>query len=177
MKTMTGLDELNSLLDSITNPKFRARALRKSAKETMIPVKTTLDNNAPSMLKDKSIIRITVNTNKELKPSKRFLNDKKYNELYSEVTYKNEDYGMAMILENGRKQNMAEVSDGKKWHTYGKATDETSRDIGTTEGLHFVEQTRFECEDEMAIGFGNKLLAQVEAEIKKQDKRAKRKPK
>ena len=68
--SIRGKRELDQMLDQLTDPKFRAAALRKAAKVTMEPVKDSLITASPSELKDGVVIRTTVNTTKEIKTSK-----------------------------------------------------------------------------------------------------------
>ncbi|MFQ2602895.1 hypothetical protein ACK30G_08470 [Aeromonas caviae] len=180
-KHIKGLDNLNKLLDSLVDPKFRARALRNAAKQTLAPVKEALQAAAPEMLKNDVVIKTTVNTNKKIKiPKSGYIPDKKYNELFAEVTFDmkrgkygtESAYGMAMILELGRRNPLARASkEGDGFKVFGKITDEVFRYIGTTQGLYFVERIRHQQEQAMEDNFKKFLLQEVENEIRKQDKR------
>ena len=180
-KHIKGLDNLNKLLDSLTDPKFRARALRSAAKQTLAPVKEAMQQAAPDMLKDDVVIKVTVNTNKKIKiPKSGYIPDKKYNELYAEVTFDMKKgkygtesaFGMAMILELGRRNPLAQASKGGEgFKVFGKVTNEAFRYIGTTKGLYFVERIRHQQETAMEENFKKFLLQEVENEIRKQDKR------
>lgn len=181
---LKGLDDLNRLLDSITDDKFRARALRNTAKQAMQPVKAAVEAAAPAILKNDVVIRTTVNTTKKnaIPKSGKWIADKKYNELYSEVTFKTNKtgefggesaYGMAMILEYGRRNPLAKIGRGNSFKVFGKVTDEAFRHIGTTQGLYFVEGVRVEQEEQLRIASERILREQIENEIRKQDKRRK----
>lgn len=180
-KHIKGLDNLNKLLDSLVDPKFRARALRNAAKQTLAPVKESLQAASPEMLKNDVVIKTTVNTNKKIKiPQSGYIPDKKYNELYAEVTFDMKKgkygtesaYGMAMILELGRRNPLARASkEGDGFKVFGKVTDEAFRYIGTTKGLYFVERIRHQQALAMEENFKKLLLQEIESEIRKQDKR------
>ncbi|MFQ2773043.1 hypothetical protein ACK3Y4_20225 [Aeromonas caviae] len=178
-KHIKGLDNLNKLLDSLVDPKFRARALRSAAKQTLAPVKEALKAAAPEMLKNDVVIKTTVNTNKIKIPQSGYIPDKKYNELYAEVTFdmkkgkygSESAYGMAMILELGRRNPLARAGKGEGFKVFGKVTDEAFRYIGTTKGLYFVERIRHQQEQAMEENFKKFLLQEIESEIRKQDKR------
>lgn len=183
-KNIKGLDDLNNLLDSITDDRFRARALRNTAKQSMAPVKAALESAAPQMIKNDVVIRTTVNTTKKnaIPKNGKWIADKKYNELYSEVTFKTNKigefggesaYGMAMILEYGRRNPLAKIGRGNSFKVFGKVTDEAFRHIGTTQGLYFVEKVRIEQEEQLRLNAEKILREQIEAEIRKQDKRKK----
>ncbi|MGU5740151.1 hypothetical protein [Aeromonas caviae] len=180
-KHIKGLDNLNKLLDSLVDPKFRARALRNAAKQTLAPVKEAVQAAAPALIKDDVVIKTTVNTNKKIKiPKSGYIPDKKYNELFAEVTFDmkrgkygtESAYGMAMILELGRRNPLARANkEGDGFKVFGKITDEVFRYIGTTQGLYFVERIRHQQEQAMEDNFKKFLLQEVENEIRKQDKR------
>ncbi|MGY6036643.1 hypothetical protein [Aeromonas sp. AE23HZ002T15] len=185
-KYIQGLDDLEALLDSLQDPKFRARALRNAAKQTMEPVKQELQKVLPSIIKPEDvIIKTTVNTTKKLSiPKSGNVSDKKSSELYTEVTFRmskgdpdyggDSAYGMMMILENGRRESLAKIGKGKTFKVYGKVTAETHRYIGTTQGRYIVKRLRFEEYDKMAADFSKYLTQEIDNEIKKQDKRNKR---
>ncbi|MEB6640865.1 hypothetical protein MXM19_08395 [Aeromonas caviae] len=179
-KHIKGLDNLNKLLDSLVDPKFRARALRSAAKQTLAPVKEAVQAAAPALIKDDVVIKVIVNTSKKIKiPQSGYIPDKKYNELYAEVTFDMKKgkygtesaYGMAMILELGRRNPLARAGKGEGFKVFGKVTDEAFRYIGTTKGLYFVERIRHQQKQAMEENFLKFLLQEVEKEIKKQDKR------
>lgn len=184
-KNLQGLDDLNKLLDSLKDPKFRARALRNTAKGVMGPVKAALQEALPSVINpDDVVIKTTVNTTKKITiPKSGNLTDKKSSELYSEVTFKmNKDeygnesaYGIAMILELGRRNPLAKIGKGNTFKIYGKVTNETHRYIGSTEGLYFVQRVRFEQADNMLENSNRILKQEIENEIRKQDKRLNKK--
>lgn len=179
-KHIQGLDNLNKLLDSLTDPKFRARALRSAAKQTLAPVKEALQAAAPAMIKDDVVIKVTVNTSKKIKiPKSGYIPDKKYNELFAEVTFDmkrgkygtESAFGMAMILELGRRNPLARAGKGEGFKVFGKVTDEAFRYIGTTKGLYFVERIRHQQEQAMEENFKKFLLQEVENEIKRNSKK------
>jgi hypothetical protein len=183
---LEGLDDLNKLLDSLTDPKFRARTLRNAVKPVMEEVKQVMISAKPDSIKDSDVvIKTKVNTGKAEKNGSKqgFIKSDKFNELYSEVTFKTKRgeygeesaYGMATILNYGRNNPLARVSGDSKFHSFGKPTEESHRYIGVTQGLHFVEKVRFQNENKIAEDFGKRLLDEVEKEIKKQDKRKNRK--
>ncbi|MFM1687934.1 hypothetical protein ACJ7VZ_05335 [Aeromonas salmonicida] len=164
-----GKRELDQMLDQLTDPKFRAAALRKAAKVTMEPVKNSLITASPSELKDGVVIRTTVNTSKDIKTSK--VKENQRSELFSTVTYDNAHYGLAMILEYGRSKRLAKTSDGKVFHSWGKRTKFVERDIGTTAAQNFVSETATAVEHKMKTDFENNLLASIQYQAKRLEKR------
>lgn len=175
---INGLENLDKLLESLTDPKFRRAALRNSAKVALQPVKKTMEDKAPSVLKNDVVVRIRVNTDKKMK-IKGFVKEDKYNELYSQVTFdskrgthgNNSAYGLAMVLNYGRRNPLARVKGDSKFHAWGKPTDETHRYIGTTEGTHFIDTVRFESEPDIEKRFRETLLTEIDKQVKKQDRR------
>ncbi|CAJ1855491.1 hypothetical protein HLBENOHH_02472 [Aeromonas dhakensis] len=165
---MTGLGNLDKLLDSLTDPKFRAAALRRSAKQAMEPVKQVLESKAPSLVKPGVVLQTTVNTNKKMKINRIKQQDR--GELFSQVTFKNDYYGMAMILEHGRSKRLAKTSDGKVFHSWGKATKYVERDIGTTEPKNFVSETATQTEALMVNTFSSALVSEVEKQAKRMNR-------
>lgn len=184
-KNIQGLGDLEKLLDSLVDNKFRARALRNTAKGVMEPVKAALQEAMPSVIDPNDVvIKTTVNTNKKLKvPKSGNLTEKKSSELFSEVTFSmnkgeygtESAYGIAMILELGRRNPLAKIGKGKTFKIYGKVTKETHRYIGSTEGLYFVKRVRFEQADNMLQNANRILRQEIENEIRKQDKRLNKK--
>lgn len=182
---ISGLKELNGLLDSLTEPKFRRRALRNSAKVSMESVKQEMINSLPTNMKPSDVVTKTkVNTDKKMgKVKKGYIKDDKYSELYSEVTFRTRKgeygeesaYGMATIMNYGRRNPLARVRGVSKFHSFGKPTEETHRYIGVTEGLHFVEKVRFNTEESLRSEFERNLEQELQTQIKKQDKYRKRK--
>ncbi|WP_270665450.1 MULTISPECIES: hypothetical protein, partial [unclassified Aeromonas] len=64
---ISGLKELNDLLDSLTEPKFRGRALRNSAAASMESVKQEMINSLPTNMKpDDVVLKTKVNTDKKI---------------------------------------------------------------------------------------------------------------
>ena len=183
-KNLKGLDDLNKLLDSLQDKKFRARALRNAGKQALEPVKQAMQEAVPDVLKEHVQVKIKVNTNKTPKVGKGgYIKDDQYNELYGRVTFstkkglfgKESPYGMAVILNYGRRNPLARIGKDTKFHAFGKETQEIFRNIGTTEPLSFSEKVQFETEDTLAKNFGDVLLKEVQNEIRKQDKRNKKK--
>ncbi|UNU29665.1 hypothetical protein [Aeromonas hydrophila] len=182
---ISGLKELNDLLDSLTEPKFRTRALRNSAKSSMNSVKQEMVNSLPSNMKaDDVVIKTKVNTDKKMgKVKQGFVQEDKYSELYTEVTFRMKKgeygeesaYGMAHIMNYGRRNPLARVRGQSKFYSFGKPTEETHRYIGVTEGLHFVEKVRFNTEETLRADFERNLEQELQTQIKKQDKYRKRK--
>ena len=170
---MQGLGDLNTLLDSLTDPKFRAAALRASAKKAMEPVKQVLESKAPSMVKAGVTSKTVVNTNKKMKINR--IKEQDRGEIFSQVTFVNEYYGMAMILEHGRSKRLAKTEDGKVFHSWGKATKYVERDIGTTEPKNFVSETATQTEAVMVNTFAESLKTEVEKQFKRMN-RARNKP-
>lgn len=175
---INGLENLDKLLESLTDPKFRRAALRNSAKVALQPVKKTMEDKAPSVLKSDVVVRIKVNTDKKMKV-KGFVKEDKYNELYSQVTFdskrgthgNNSAYGLAMVLNYGRRNPLARVKGDSKFHAWGTPTSESHRYIGTTEGTHFVDAVRFESEPDIEKRFRETLLIEIDKQVKKQDRR------
>jgi len=169
---MKGLDDLNKLLESITDPKFRAKALRAAVKPVMEDVKQAMEQAAPEIIKPGVIIKTTVNTGKEIKVSKSGkIADKKSSELYSEVTFRTKKGVIATILNYGRKNPLAKIGKNTKFYSFGKPTDQTHRLIGVTRPLYFIDKVRFEKEKEVEEKFSDNLLNEIQKEIKRQDKR------
>ncbi len=173
---ITGLDNLNKMLDAITDPKYRAKILRKAGNVTLKSVEGVMIANSPNSLKDQTKRQLVVNTNKPIKINRKgFIAEKKFHELWGQVTFKPgiEGFGLAMILENGRDDSQGDLKrDGStKWHSWGNPTSETIRNIGTTKPLRFVEKTFFQVEKSMAITFGNTLLEEIKKEVKRHSKR------
>ncbi|EQB2600687.1 hypothetical protein ACYHQE_004373 [Aeromonas salmonicida] len=178
-KHIQGLDNLNSVLDSLVNPKFRKAALRNAAKRSMEPAKSIMEANAPALIKNDVVIKTKVNTDrvKSMK-IKGFIKEDKYNELYSEVTFdmkkgkhgKESAFGMAMVFNYGRRNPLAKVKGDSKFFAFGNPTEEPYRYIGATEGNHFVDKVRFESEPIVEAIFTKVLLEEIEKQAKKQDK-------
>lgn len=60
---IAGLDNLNKMLDQITDPKFRAKVLRKAGNVTLKSVEGVMIANSPNSLKDQTKRQLVVNTN------------------------------------------------------------------------------------------------------------------
>ncbi|MGG5825940.1 hypothetical protein [Aeromonas salmonicida] len=165
---MQGLGDLNKLLDSLVDPKRRAAALRASAKRAMEPVKQVLESKAPSMVKPGVTLKTVVNTNKGMKINR--IKEQDRAELFSQVTFTNQYFGMAMILEHGRSKRLAKTEDGKVFHSWGKATKYVERDIGTTEPKNFVSETATQTEALMVNTFSSALVSEVEKQAKRMNR-------
>lgn len=198
LKHVQGLAELDALLDGLTDPKFRAKALRSAAKATMTPVQQTLIEKLPEGGKDHpsykhygatgyksgdlragTRIVTTVNTTRPIKTDKQG-NVKKgqRSELFSSVTFKPQLIKLANILEHGRTKRVARTEDGNVFHFYGHRTDKTERDIGTTEPKNFVSSTATECESTMVETFKTNLTNSIALEAKRLARKKKpKKPK
>ncbi|WP_068871972.1 hypothetical protein [Edwardsiella tarda] len=197
LKHVDGLQELDKLLDGLTDPKFRARALRVAAKATMAPVEQTLKSKLPSGGSDQSSykhygidgynpgdlrnatkITVRVNSNKEIKQDRTgSIKKNQRNELYAAVGFKPKYVKLASILEHGRSRRIATTEDGKVFHFFGHRTDATERDIGTTEPRNFVSETAVECEAKMVADFRTSLEASIAREVKRQSKPPRKRPK
>ena len=192
IKTVSGLKELDNLLDSLVDPKFRRTALRTAARKTLTPVKAVLQSKLPDGGEDESSyshynngqgyksgdlrngvkISISVNTDKKIKTkSDGYAKDKQSAELVAEVTFKKPLIKLAMILENGRSKRVATTRNGKQFHTFGKPTDYVKRDIGVTQGMHFVSSTAAECEASMVTDFSRELTLSISKQVKKMEKK------
>lgn len=190
-KTVQGLKELDAMLDSLTDPKFRKAALRNAGRKAMTPVKLALIDNVPESdnpdepssyahykdgyksgdLKRGVKLSVTVNTDKNIKINKSgFANTKQAGELYTNVTFDSSVYGLAMILENGRSKREATTKAGKVFHVYGNRTDKVKRDIGTFEGKNFVSRTFAEQESAMTERFKEELTNSITKQAKKMAK-------
>ncbi|MBY8157102.1 hypothetical protein KW508_03625 [Vibrio fluvialis] len=179
------------MLDSLVDPKFRARALRNAGRKAMQPVKESLqaklpeggkeedsykhygkDGYKPGDLKAGVIMRATVNSDKAIKTTRSGgIKDKQKSELTIEVTFKSPLYRLAMIMENGRKRSTAKTRDGKVFYAWGRPTDKTERDIGTFKGFHFVSQTFAEEESAIVDRFRKNLIKSIQVQAKKYSKR------
>lgn len=190
LKHVDGLKELDAMLDGLIDPKFRARALRTAARETMKPVETALksklpaggeeklsykhygaDGYSPGDLRNGTKITIRVNSNKAIKQnSSGEIKKNSRNELWASVGFKSHLVKLANILEHGRSRRVASTEDGKVFHVYGNPTDMTERDIGTFDGKGFVLATELECEAKMVNDFKVSLTASVEREARRLNK-------
>ncbi|MGL4765215.1 MAG: hypothetical protein ACRC2N_09345 [Aeromonas sp.] len=194
LKHVQGLAELDAMLESLIDPKFRARALRKAGKATLQPVEQVLKSKLPDGgsdhpsykhygqdgytagdLKNGTRITMKVNTAKPVKTDKKGNVAKgQRSELYGIVTFKPKLVKLANILEHGRTKRIARTDDGNVFNFYGKPTDKTERDIGTTEPKNFISSTVTECESAMVETFKNSLLDSVTKEVKRQERAIKR---
>ncbi|ELH4810069.1 hypothetical protein Q9X96_003102 [Vibrio vulnificus] len=188
LKHVDGLKELDAMLDSLIDPKFRARALRSAGRSAMKPVKATLVANLPSGQEDiddpnyessygkgyksgdlaKGIrLSVTVNTEKDIKVSKKgYIKDKQMAELFVNLGFRPHLIKLASILENGRQKRVAKTSMGKVFHYYGKRTDMVTRDIGTTRPYHMVSRTFAEHEAAIVERFKTDLTKSIKRQAK-----------
>ncbi|EPN4965794.1 hypothetical protein BA746_00345 [Vibrio parahaemolyticus] len=190
LKNIQGLDSVEALLDGLTDAKFRERALRNAGRKAMEPVKETLKSKIPVGSSPKSSyrhyqgssrkqgytsgdlregvkLRVNVNTRKKIKVGKGGrVKDNQASELFANVTFDNHVYGLAAILENGRQKRVAKTKNGKVFHAWGKPTDSTHRDIGTTEPKHFVSETYAEHESAIVERFKGELINSIEKQAK-----------
>lgn len=177
-----GRDELNKMFDSMTDPKFRAQILRKAAKTVAEPMRQKLEQNSPDIIKDKTKTRIKINridkAAGKVKLNRagvtKFVSDKNYAELYIEWNYDNESMALARVLELGRKKAEAKIGKDKKWHAWGKPTSEVIRNIGTTQGRHFVEKTYHENIDFVADAIIQEIQQETLKHFEKEKKKAQR---
>lgn len=197
-KHVSGLKELDALLDGLTDEKFRKAALRAAAKKTLAPVAEVLKSKLPSGSSSESSYShyesytgkkgynpgdlrngvktsIKLNTGKDIKTDRNGnIRDGQRSELQSAITFDSHVYKLASILENGRSKRVAQTNDGKVFHMYGKATDKTHRDIGTTEPRNFVSSTFAQCETAMTENFKHELTQSITQQAKRlQRKKAK----
>ncbi|HDI3263897.1 TPA: hypothetical protein PMC50_002518 [Vibrio cholerae] len=183
---VTGLKEVEALLDSLVDPKFRAKALREAGRKAMTPVKQTLISNIPSSsspddssykhygeegyssgdLKQGVKLQVIVNSNKDVKSKNTGLGGKQSAELITNLTFDKHLYKLAGILEHGRTKRIAKTRNGNVFHSYGKPTDSTQRDIGTFEGKHFVSKTFAQCEGKMVADFKRELIQSIQKQSK-----------
>jgi hypothetical protein len=195
LKYVQGLSELDAMLDSLIDPKFRARALRAAGKATLQPVEQVLKSKLPDGGKDHpsykhygqdgyksgdlkagTKIALKVNTAKPIKTDKNGnVKKRQKSELYGIVTFQPKLVKLANILEHGRTKRIARTDDGNVFHYYGHKTDKTERDIGTTEPKNFISSTSTECESTMVETFKQNLFASVEKEVKRHERAMKRK--
>ncbi|MFL1802338.1 hypothetical protein ACJW8F_13235 [Plesiomonas shigelloides] len=185
-KTLSGLDSVERLLDGLTDPKFRARALRSAARKTLTPVKSALqsklpaggkeessykhygvDGYKPGDLRDGVRLQIKVNTNKKSIASNGRAKKDAQSELVAKVTFHKSVYKLASILENGRQRRIASTKDGNVFHYFGHKTDLVQRDIGTTAPRNFVSETFAESEAQMTSGFASELKQSIAQEAKR----------
>lgn len=191
LKHVQGLKELDKLLDSLVDPKFRKAALRNAARKAMEPVKESLKSKIPNGDSDQSSykyykdgkgytsgdlkkgvkLRIKVNTDKKIKvKSNGYAKDGQQAELVADVTFDYKVYGLAKILENGRQRRVATTRNGKVFHAWGKPTDDVKRDIGTFEGKNFVSATYAEQEGLMVDRFKKELTTSIKKQVRKMEK-------
>lgn len=194
-KTVTGLKEVEAMLDSLVDPKFRKAALRNAGRRTMNPVKERLQANIPVGSSDKSSykhyqgsskkegytsgdlrngvkVKLSVNTDKKIKTNKSGYAKKGMEaELVASVTFDNHVYKLASILENGRTKRVATTRNGKVFHYFGKPTDNVKRDIGTFTPRNFVSQTFAECESLMTKNFRDEMIGSIKKQVKLMEKK------
>lgn len=197
LKHVSGLDEVDKLLDSLVDPKFRGRALRNAAKKAMEPVKATLESKLPAGGGDEDSykhyesgstkgytsgdlrrgvkLQITTNSDKAIKVSSSgSIKDKQKSELYANVTFKKDLIKLASILENGRQRRVAKTKDGKVFHSWGKPTNATERDIGEFKGKNFVSETFAEHEGMITEAFAKELVTAIEKQAKAYQRKQKK---
>lgn len=194
LKHIKGLDDVEKLLDGLTDAKFRKNALRNAGRKAMAPVKETLKSKIPSGVSDDSSykhyqgsskkegytsgdlregvkLKIAVNTDKKIRTDRNgYAKGNLASELFANVTFDNHVYKLASILENGRTKRTATTRNGKVFHYYGKRTDMVQRDIGTTAPKHFVASTFAECEGTMVQIFKRELIGSIEKQYKAMSK-------
>lgn len=189
LKHVDGLNELDAMLDSLIDPKFRARALRNAGRKAMKPVKATLESKLPvggddpdsykhyessygkgyqsGDLRKGVKLSVTVNTEKDIKVSKSgSVKDKQKAELYTNLTFKPHLIKLASILEHGRQKRVAKTKMGKVFHFYGHKTDMVMRDIGTTHPRNFVSETFAEHEAQIVERFKQDLTKSITRQAK-----------
>lgn len=190
-KTVQGLKELDAMLDSLTDPKFRKAALRNAGRKAMTPVKDALIANVPESdnpdepssyahykdgyksgdLKRGVKLKVKINTDKKIHITKSgYAKENQSGELYTSVTFDNSVYGLAMILENGRSKREATTKSGRTFKVYGRNTDKVKRDIGTTGAKNFVSRTFTEQESAMTERFKSELTTSIIKQAKKMAK-------
>ncbi|WP_188013166.1 hypothetical protein [Photobacterium damselae] len=197
LKHVDGLKELDALLDSLTDEKFRKAALRNAGRKAMTPVKATLISKIPSSdnqetpssykhyndgngyqsgdLKQGVKLKVKVNTDKKIKLNKNgYAKDNQAGELFVDVTFDNKLYGLAAILEHGRSKREATTKRGNTFHVYGHKTDKVKRDIGTFEGKNFVSETFTEHESDIVNTFKKELTTSIAKQAKKMAKQGNR---
>lgn len=194
LKHVKGLDKLDKMLDSLVDPKFRARALRNAGRKAMNPVKETLKSKIPAGNSDDSSyehyqgsskkqgytsgdlregvkIKMIVNTEKDIKTgSDGYAKDPMKAEMFANVTFDNHVYKLAAILENGRQRRVATTRNGKVFHSWGNPTDDVKRDIGEFKGKNFVAETYAEHESQMVSRFREDLIKSIRLQAKKMEK-------
>ncbi|WP_347368023.1 hypothetical protein [Vibrio vulnificus] len=197
LKHVEGLDELDKMLDSLVDPKFRGRALRNAAKKTMRPVKETLESKLPDSgqeqhtykhyesytgkkgyksgdLKKGVKLSITTNSDKKIKTSKSGkINGKQLSELHTVLTFDKHLIKLASILEHGRHNRLAK-SRKKVFYYYGNKTDAIQRDIGTTTPKNFVSETFAEHESQIVKTFAKELTKTIERQAKAYQRKLKK---
>ncbi|KFA99264.1 hypothetical protein [Vibrio sp. ER1A] len=191
LKHISGLDDVEKLLDGLTDPKFRANALRNAARKSMNPVKDTLQSKLPAGgaeeesykhyesytgkkgykpgdLRKGVKLKISVNSAKEIKTNRKgYVKDNQRSELFSTVTFDNHVYKLASILEHGRTRRVATTKNGKVFHYFGHATDSVKRDIGTTAPRNFISSTFAEHEGQIAETFKSELIKSISRQAKR----------
>lgn len=194
LQAVKGLKEVEAMLDSLTDPKFRERALRNAGRRALKPVKEKLQANVPSGTSDTSsyphytsykgtgyqsgdlrdgvVIKVKVNTSKKIRTNADgFAKDGQQAELVANVTFKDHLYKLASILENGRTKRIAKTEDGKVFHFMGRPTNQVERDIGTTSPKHFISQTFAQCESNMVKDFKVELIGSIHKQVKAMEKK------
>ncbi|KJR15240.1 HK97 gp10 family phage protein [Vibrio parahaemolyticus] len=190
----SGLKELDAMLDSLVDPKFRARALRSAGRKAMKPVQEALKDKIPAGTSDKDSyehyqgsskkkgytsgdlregvkIKMVVNTTKTIKTnSDGYAKDPMKAEMFANVTFDNHVYKLASILENGRQRRVATTKDGKVFHAWGNPTDDVQRDIGEFKGKNFVAETFAEQESQIVSRFKDELTKSIAQQVKKMEK-------
>lgn len=197
LKHIAGLDEVDKLLDSLVDPKFRGRALRNAGRKAMKPVKETLESKlpvggdeedsykhyqssygtgySPGDLRKGVKLQITTNSDKDIKVSKSGkIKDKQKSELYANVTFERHLLKLAGILENGRQKRVAKTRNGKVFHAWGKPTDATHRDIGTTAPRNFISETFAQHESSIVEEFKRELELSIKRQVKAYERKQKK---
>lgn len=198
MKHVKGLDALDKMLDSLTDPKFRKAALRSAGRKAMEPVKQALQAKimADTSTSDESSykhyqssagegyqsgdlakgvkISVTVNTDKAIKlKANGFATDKQGGELFVNVSFKNSVAKLAAILENGRSKRIATTKNSNVFHYFGNPTNQVQRDIGITQGKNYVSNTYAEQEHLIADRFKKEITQSIAIQTKKMEKKKK----
>lgn len=174
-----GLEDFNKLIDSLTDERFRAIALRNATKRALAPMQTALEQAAPEQAKRKTVVKIKINKISKIKVTYgKALKANKAREVTGILTWKDRDtHAFIGTMEYGRKKALAKLGKGKgtKWYAWGRPTEKDTRNIGTTPPIRpFVEAIHIQMSPIVTDTFQKALLEEVENQIKKQDRRTKR---
>lgn len=176
MAKVKGIKELNKALDSITDPKFRAKALRKAGKEVMKPTLTAAIQNAPTLkisdknpdhaiageLKNDIKMRTSINKGAFTKGGSVKKNS---HELTVSVTTSNKTKEYAQTVEYGRNEFSV-----VRTEAFGRQTRAFNAQVPRVNPQPFMKPALDLIEDTAANDFGRILFDEIKTQLSKQNK-------